>query len=178
MVVDSSREWWYNGSRSTEFGKYQTKTRRKERMKLLSGKVAHQLDAKNRIRIPAKYKNAFPENEKLYYVEYAPDCISVMPESVLGERLASFDEVNPGDPVMMNAKRRILCSIDEVAEDAQGRAQIPKSFREYAGLVKDVVTVGMGNYIEIWAQEKFENSVGSMTIEQANRVAYKKSSEQ
>ena len=48
-------------------------------MKLLSGKVAHQLDAKNRIRIPAKYKNAFPEKEKLYFVEYAPGCISVMP---------------------------------------------------------------------------------------------------
>ena len=39
-------------------------------MKLLSGKVAHQLDAKNRIRIPAKYKGAFPKGETLYYVEY------------------------------------------------------------------------------------------------------------
>lgn len=147
-------------------------------MKLLSGKVAHQLDAKNRIRIPAKYKNAFPEKEKLYFVEYAPGCISVMPESVLGTRLASFDEVNPGDPAMMNAKRRILCSIEEVAEDGQGRTQIPKSFREYAELGKDVVTVGMGDYVEIWSQEKFEASVGSMTIQQANAVAYKKSAEQ
>ena len=41
-------------------------------MKFLSGKVAHQLDAKNRIRIPAKYKGAFPKGEQLYYVEYAP----------------------------------------------------------------------------------------------------------
>ena len=72
-------------------------------MKLLSGKVAHQLDAKNRIRIPAKYKGAFPKGETLYYVEYAPHCISVMPESVLGKKLASFDEVNPGDPEMMGA---------------------------------------------------------------------------
>ena len=147
-------------------------------MKLLSGKVVHQLDTKNRIRIPAKYKNAFPEKEKLFFVEYAPDCISVMPESVLGSRLASFDEVNPGDPVMMNAKRRILCSIEEVTEDAQGRTQIPKSFREYAELEKDVVTVGMGDYVEIWSQEKFEASVGGMTIQQANAVAYKKTAEQ
>lgn len=125
-------------------------------MKLLSGKVAHQLDAKNRIRIPAKYKGAFPKGETLYYVEYAPHCISVMPESVLGKKLASFDEVNPGDPEMMDAKRRILSSIEEVTEDGQGRAQLPKSFREYAGLVKDVITVGMGDYVEIWAQEQFE----------------------
>ena len=38
-------------------------------MKFLSGKVAHQLDAKNRIRIPAKYKAAFPKGEVLDDVE-------------------------------------------------------------------------------------------------------------
>ena len=147
-------------------------------MKFLSGKVAHQLDAKNRIRIPAKYKAAFPKGEVLYYVEYAPGCISVMPESVLSRKLASFDEVNPGDPQMMEAKRRIMSCIDEVTEDGQGRAQIPKSFRDYAGLVKDVVTVGMGDYVEIWAQDKFEQSVGGLSIQQANALAYKRNTEQ
>ena len=145
---------------------------------MLSGKVVHQMDAKNRIRIPAKYKNAFPDREKLYFVEYAPDCITVMPESVLSTKLASFDEVNPGDPDMMIAKRRILSSIDEVSEDGQGRTQIPKSFRDYAKLTKDVVTVGMGKYIEIWALERFQSNVGSMSIQQANAVAYKKRAEQ
>ena len=75
------------------------------------------------------------------------------------------------------AKRRILSSIEEVTEDGQGRAQLPKSFREYAGLVKDVITVGMGDYVEIWAQEQFEQSVGKMSIQQANALAYKRSAE-
>ncbi len=145
---------------------------------MLSGKVVHQMDAKNRIRIPAKYKNAFPDREKLYFVEYAPDCITVMPESVLSTKLASFDEVNPGDPDMMIAKRRILSSIDEVSEDGQGRTQIPKSFRDYAKLTKDVVTVGMGNYVEIWSLEKFEEQMNGMSIQQANTLAYKKKAEQ
>ena len=144
----------------------------------MSGKVVHQMDAKNRIRIPAKYKNAFPDREKLYFVEYAPDCITVMPESVLSTKLASFDEVNPGDPDMMIAKRRILSSIDEVSEDGQGRTQIPKSFRDYAKLTKDVVTVGMGNYVEIWSLEKFEEQMNGMSIQQANTLAYKNKAEQ
>ena len=145
---------------------------------MLSGKVVHQMDAKNRIRIPAKYKNAFPDREKLYFVEYAPDCITVMPESVLSTKLASFDEVNPGDPDMMIAKRRILSSIDEVSEDGQGRTQIPKSFRDYAKLTKDVVTVGMGNYVEIWSLEKFEEQMNGMSIQQANTLKKKKKAEQ
>ena len=147
-------------------------------MRMLSGKVVHQMDGKNRIRIPAKYKNAFPEKETLYFVEYADGCITVMPESVLDERLATFDEDNPGDPEMMNAKRRIMCSIEEVTEDPQGRTPIPKYFREYAGIEKDVVTVGMGKYIEIWALERFQSNVGSMSNQQANAVAYKKRAEQ
>ena len=36
----------------------------------------------------------------------------------------------------------------------------------------------MGDFVEMWAQEKFEASVGGMTIQQANAVAYKKSAEQ
>ena len=145
---------------------------------MLSGKVVHQMDGKNRIRIPAKYKNAFPDREKLYFVEYAPDCITVMPESVLSTKLASFDEVNPGDPDMMIAKRRILSSIDEVSEDGQGRTQIPKCFRDYAKHTKDVVTVGMGNYVEIRSLEKFEEQMNGMSIQQANTLAYKKKAEQ
>ena len=147
-------------------------------MKFLSGKIVHQMDAKNRIRIPAKYKGGFPEKERLYFVEYAPDCITVMPESVLGVKLASFDNVDPGDPELMAAKRRIMSSIDEVTEDGQGRTQIPKSFRDYAKLTKDVVTVGMGNYVEIWSLEKFEEQMNGMTIRQANAIAYKKNTEQ
>ena len=146
-------------------------------MKFLSGTVAHQMDAKNRIRIPAKYKAAFPKGETLYFVQYAPGCISVMPESVLSRKLATFDEVNPGDPELMNAKRRIMSCIDEVVEDGQGRAQLPKAFREDAGMVKDVVTVGMGDYIEIWAQERFKEKVGGMTLQQANALAYKNAAE-
>lgn len=145
---------------------------------MLSGKVAHQMDGKNRIRIPAKFRNAFPKGEALYYVEYGTGCVSVMPESVLNQKLALFNEADPGDPEMMNAKRRILSSVEELSEDGQGRTQIPRPFRLYASLEKDVITVGMGNYVEIWAAEKFETDVGSMSIQQANQVAYKKRSVQ
>ena len=79
---------------------------------------------------------------------------------------------------MMIAKRRILSSIDQATEDGQGRTQIPKSFRDYAKLSKDVVTVGMGNYVEIWSLEKFEEQMSGMSIQQANTLAYKKKAEQ
>ena len=40
--------------------------------------------------------------------------------------------------------------------DKQGRALIPARLREYAGLKKDLVFIGMINHIEIWAKEEVD----------------------
>ncbi len=144
-------------------------------MKFLTGRVSHQLDAKNRIRIPAKYKNAFPDGEKLYFFEYNAGRIAVMPESVISEKMKVFDSVTPGDEDAMDAMAKLFSSMEEVAEDPQGRVQIPKQFREYAAIQKDVITVGMGTYIEIWAQEVFDARIGGKTMQEVNASLYKKS---
>ena len=34
--------------------------------------------------------------------------------------------------------------------DGQGRVQVPQSLRDYAGLTKDVVVVGVADRVEIW----------------------------
>lgn len=143
-------------------------------MKLLTGRVEHQLDSKNRIRIPAKYKNAFPDGEKLYFFEYIRGRVAVMPESVLAEKLARLGDISPANESMMDSATYIYSIIDEVNEDSQGRTQIPKTFRDDAGLTKDIITVGMGSYIEIWAKENYEARIGTMTIQQANETLYRK----
>jgi MraZ protein len=39
--------------------------------------------------------------------------------------------------------------------DKQGRILIPSNLREYAGIEKDVVSVGVLNRVEIWSKEKW-----------------------
>ncbi len=135
-------------------------------MKLLSGQVSHTLDAKNRIRIPAKYKNAF-NGEALYFVSYADKCIFVLPESALQARLERFSSITTAEPEKLAAKRRILSQIEEVEEDGQGRTVLSQSLRTKAGIVKDVVTVGMGDFIEIWAKERFLADEEDMSVSDA-----------
>lgn len=138
-------------------------------MKLLSGQVSHTLDAKNRIRIPAKYKNAF-EGEALYFVSYADKCIFVLPESALQARLERFSSITTSEPEKLAAKRRILSQIEEVEEDSQGRTVLSQTLRTRAGITKDVVTVGMGDFIEIWAKEKFLADEEEMPIAEAYEI--------
>ena len=41
--------------------------------------------------------------------------------------------------------------------DKQGRILLPAALREFAGLEKDVVLVGVGSRVEIWSKDKWEN---------------------
>ena len=138
--------------------------------KLLSGQVAHQLDQKNRIRIPSKYKNAFPQNEALYFVRYNDMCVFIMPESSLQRRLARYNEIDTSNPQLMAAKRAIMKRIETVEEDNQGRTVLSQSLREAVGIVKDVVTVGMGDYLELWSRERLAAEDEEMSSADAFRL--------
>ena len=139
-------------------------------MQFVSGKASHQLDAKNRTRIPAKFRNSFPQDEKLFFVKFSSGCIAVMCDSVMQKKLLSFGDVDPADEEIYDAKRYMYSVVDDLVEDSQNRFMIPKEYREHAGLKKDLVSVGMGDYIEIWDEATFENKMKGMTVTQANRI--------
>lgn len=54
--------------------------------------------------------------------------------------------------------RFFLAGAAEAEVDKQGRILIPNVLREFAGLTKDVVLVGVGSRIEIWGRERFEDT--------------------
>lgn len=45
----------------------------------------------------------------------------------------------------------------EVEVDGQGRILLPAKLREYAGITKEVVSVGVGTKVEIWSKERYES---------------------
>ena len=121
----------------------------------LSGTYVHQLDGKNRIRIPKRLRAKLPENEAIYFVKYEGGCVAVFTESVLDQRIEAFGPIRSNQPELLRQKRALMRAIVEVEEDDQHRTLFPAALREYAGIKKDVVSVGMGDYIEIWAAERF-----------------------
>ncbi len=139
-------------------------------MQFVSGKANHQLDAKNRTRIPSKFRSAFPQDEKLFFVKYTTGCVAIMCNSVMQQKLLSFGDVDPADEETYDAKRYMYTVVDDLVEDGQGRFMIPREYREFAGLKKDLVSVGMGDYIEIWDEEAFTEKMKGMSIATANRI--------
>jgi len=122
-------------------------------MAFLGGKTEHQVDAKNRIRIPAKLHSDL--GKEFFFMAGANGCIAVYPKEALEERIEKLKEIHSGDPKRLAAKRKVLASISAAVEDDQGRTLLPASLRTFAGINKSVVTVGMIDHIEIWAKERY-----------------------
>ena len=45
--------------------------------------------------------------------------------------------------------------------DKQGRILLPQVLREFAGLEKEVVMVGVANRVEIWSKERWQECIDS-----------------
>ena len=123
---------------------------------LFYGLYEHQLDDKNRLRIPSKFRKGLlgELGDKPYCFFRGKDgCIGVMDEDTMNETFAPLSKGGLSD--VSGIRRAILSSIAMAEEDAQGRVVLPLALRLQAGIKKDVITIGVGNYIEIWAADKY-----------------------
>lgn len=147
-------------------------------MKFLTGTALHNMDAKNRIRIPAKFKTEFSkENEGLHFVLYSEGTIAIMTDSVLAKSFCSYIDADASDVELLRAKRFFMSRVEDIEEDGQGRITLSKRVRDYIGADKDhteLISVGMGDYVELWLQSRYESDQCDMNVALAYEITNKK----
>lgn len=123
---------------------------------MFKGEYHHSLDVKGRMIIPAKFRECL---EGEFVVTRSLDgCLSMYgPEEwqVLEEKLNALPMTNER---ARRLKRFLLGSAVSCELDKQGRILIPQVLRDKAGLRKDVTMVGVGDHVEIWATEVWEEN--------------------
>lgn len=123
---------------------------------MFKGMFEHQIDDKNRLRIPSKFKKELTgeHGEKTYsFCRGMHRCICVMADDVLDETIASISE--EGISETSEASTLFFGSIFSAEEDAQGRVVLPAMLKKMAGIQKDIITLGRGKRLEIWAAERY-----------------------
>lgn len=112
------------------------------------GDYQHTLDAKGRLSLPAKFRNAM--TGKVVVAKGFDRCLYVYP----AEEYSRFVEelvANEGfDPRARKVRRFFTSGAHETELDSAGRITLPQVLREFAGLTKDVAVTGSGNRIELW----------------------------
>ena len=131
------------------------------------GEYVHALDKKDRVIIPAKFREIFKEHfvEKFYVTRGLDHCLFVFAEAEWKNQERKFKERPFTKAESRKFNRLYFSGACEVICDKQGRILIPQYLKEHAKITKDVVIVGVSDRIEIWAKERwsdyFEGSVDS-----------------
>ena len=122
----------------------------------MSGKnYSHQLDAKNRMRIPAKLREELGSG---YTVTVGSGgCLYVYTAEQMKEVKATLTKINAYRESQLKAARFILYNSWEAEEDKQGRILLPENLRKYAKIVKNVVVFKGPNCVEIWSEEVWDD---------------------
>ena len=140
-------------------------------MAFLTGEYDHQIDAKNRIRIPTKLRGG---EEKLYFSKGTGGCIFVMYEKVMDAKLEILSDVKITDLDKQRGQRQFAHSVKLVDMDQQGRFVIPPELVKFGKLSKDVKICGSGDRIEVWAKDRYEAYMSGEEITDPEILAYDK----
>lgn len=117
------------------------------------------LDEKGRINIPAKFKTvAEQEKNPNMVICVMSQFLIVFPQN---EWAINEDKLNHLSAFDMEDRNRLREFYSRAAECElkSGKILIPSNQREIAGLVKDVVLVGMSKTFEIWDKDRWEKKV-------------------
>jgi MraZ protein len=119
---------------------------------VLLGEYEHTVDEKNRLTLPARFRESFSEG---VVISRGMDrCLSVYPraawESAVDDRLGALD---PLSRETRSLQRYFYAAAAEAELDKQGRIVIPSGLVEYAELGRDVIVAGVRDRLEVWNRD-------------------------
>ncbi|WP_225744337.1 division/cell wall cluster transcriptional repressor MraZ [Marinilactibacillus sp. Marseille-P9653] len=120
---------------------------------MLLGEFKHNIDAKGRLIVPAKFREDLGE---YFIVTRGLDgCLFGYPQKEW-EALEQKLKLLPLAKKESRAFTRFLYSAaTECTLDKQGRINIPQTLRDHAKLEKSCFVIGVSDRIEIWSEEKW-----------------------
>lgn len=123
---------------------------------MLMGKYLNSIDIKFRMIVPAKFRSKL--QYKCVLTRGIDHCLYIYPMDeweILMEKLSSLPMSDPDARAFV---RHFYANAVECDIDKQGRITIPQELREWAGIKKDLVTLGLLNRIEIWGIDSWKDA--------------------
>ncbi|MBC8443751.1 MAG: division/cell wall cluster transcriptional repressor MraZ [Deltaproteobacteria bacterium] len=130
---------------------------------MFRGTSFHTIDSKGRIIIPSRFREVVQESgeERLM--------ISRLDKSLFAYALAEWGKIESKimslaekSENMRRFRRVFVGGAFDCAYDKQDRVLIPPILRQYAGIDKDIVLVGVLDHFEIWSRENWDDENATM----------------
>lgn len=122
---------------------------------MFMGEYQHTIDAKGRLIVPSKFRDLLGEH--FVVTKGLDSCLFIYPPA----EWSAFEEKLKQLPLTSSDARKFVrfffSGALECDLDNQGRIILPPNLRAYAGLKKEIISIGVNNRVEIWDREKWKD---------------------
>lgn len=133
------------------------------------------LDEKNRLAIPKKFREKLLENSSSLVLTAHPEkCLILYNISEwipIEKKLMSLSSF---DPKISSLQRLLVGYAEELAQDKVGRILISQSLMQFAEIQEQAIIIGQGTHFEIWDKSKWDtkinHSLQEMHLENINEL--------
>ena len=136
-------------------------------MHMFMGEYNHTIDAKGRLIIPSKFREAL--GDEFVVTKGLDGCLFVFDNSEWQAFEAKLRSLPMIDKEARQFTRYFLAGAASLEVDKQGRILLPAVLREFADITKDAVLVGVGNRVEIWSKDRWEGTITYQDMEEISR---------
>ncbi|MFU2486004.1 division/cell wall cluster transcriptional repressor MraZ [Thauera sp. WH-1] len=130
---------------------------------MFQGAAALNLDAKGRLAIPARHRDALAvEDGQVVMTAHPHGCVLVYPVPAwvpIRDRVLGLPGLDAKTALL---KRLLVGFAQEEALDGAGRVLVAQSLRRFAKLDKQVWLVGQGSHFELWSDEGWQQQQQAM----------------
>lgn len=122
------------------------------------GNIEAKTDVKGRAFLPATFRKvlqASGSESLILRKDIFQPCLVLYPESVWNEQMDTLrGRLNRYNAQHQKIFRQFVSEVEQVTLDGNGRFLIPKRYLQMSGILQNIKFIGMGDTIEIWANEK------------------------
>lgn len=121
---------------------------------MFMGTTYNSIDEKNRVIVPARLRTEL--GARCILTQGLDPCLYIYTMADWEKQMEKIAKLPEADPKIRAFIRHFCANATECELDKQGRIVIPQELRQFAGIVKELVTMGAMDKIEIWSREKWE----------------------
>ena len=128
---------------------------------MLVGEYEHTIDDKNRLTLPARFRQAFADG--IVVTRGMDGCLFAYTRAdwdhLVDGRLATLDPLSKEGRRM---QRFFFSGAAETELDKQGRVGLPGALLQHAKLDRDVVVAGVHDHLEIWDRDAWRRELAEV----------------
>ncbi|MCQ4081526.1 division/cell wall cluster transcriptional repressor MraZ [Streptomyces sp. RB6PN25] len=112
------------------------------------GTYAPRLDEKNRLVLPAKFREQLADG--LVITKGQERCLCIWSLTEFRSLTEQLRQAPLTSKAARDYMRVLFAGASDEVPDKQGRISVPQNLREYAGLDRDCAVIGAGRRVEVW----------------------------